>query len=291
MTNTISKPEILAVDEQLHAVFTAAFSKLGLNSGTRGWHAVKTWHTVSSAHSVPLLVAFMLDDIVPENINSLKNLKRKDTFFLIFQGDLPARAIADRMAHLDVRTERRIHLIESDVEDERAYVERLLLGLDCTSDENHILDAWWEEETFVVVSPGTKGFSKLRVPLDTLRPLKGCTNVELQNFEIDVDGLFVYWPDLDVHLGWEQFALAIDSEALLKARQHSHEFNKAYGLGIRQLRESRDLHQGDIKGLTARQVGRIERGQCRATHAALTKLAKTHKLPLNDYLDELSKQL
>ena len=266
MTEILLKPEILAASTELQSIFKAAFSELGFKSGKGGWHAVKTWQTVSSVSTVPLFVAIMLDDIVPEKMSSLKGLKRKDTFFLIFQGALPARAIVDRMTHLDIRTERRVHLIESDVEDERAYIERLLLGLDSTNDDNHILDAWWEEHTFVVVAPSLKGFKKIEIPLDSLRPLKNCPKKVRQNFEIDVDGLFIYWPDLDVHLGWEQFQLATDRGALLKARQQSDQFNKAYGSAIRALRRKYALRQTDIKGLTARHIGRIERGQCRAGH-------------------------
>jgi hypothetical protein len=53
-------------------------------------------------------------------------------------------------------------------------------------------------------------------------------------------------------------------------------------------RQKSKLRQSDIKGLTPRQVGRIERGECRATHNALSKLAKAHKMGLSDYMNELA---
>ncbi len=45
-----------------------------------------------------------------------------------------------------------------------------------------------------------------------------------------------------------------------------------------------------MEGLTARQVGRIASGQ-RATFSALQKLARSHGMSINDYMDELAKRL
>ena len=284
--HTLRKPEILAADKHLLTDFREAFKTLGLRSGSKGWHTVKTWKSVSPENSTPLLIALMLEDI--EMVEKIKNLKR-EKFFLIFQGKLPAKAIASRLTQLDVRTDKRIHL--TDTNDENTYIKRLLSTLDNIEDDNHILDAWWEDDVFIVISPGLNNFNKLRVPLDSLPSLKGVSPDELCNFEIDEDGLFVYWPKADVHLGWEQFQLAIDSEARLKIEQQSDEFNKAYGDAIKHLRLEYDLRQIDIKGLTARQIGRIEKGECRATHSALTNLAKAHKLNIDDYLDRLAKLL
>ena len=44
------------------------------------------------------------------------------------------------------------------------------------------------------------------------------------------------------------------------------------------------------EGLTARQVGRIESGR-RATLSALQKLAQSHGMSVNEYMDELAKRL
>ena len=103
---------------------------------------------------------------------------------------------------------------------------RLLAALDCGDDEHRILDAWWEEQTLVVVSPSRAGFQKIRVPLEKLSSLKDCSRDKLRGFEIDPDGLFIYWPKLDVHLGWEQFETAVDQQAYLRVKQQSDEFNR-----------------------------------------------------------------
>lgn len=138
-----------------------------------------------------------------------------------------------------------------------------------------ILDAWWEGDTLVILSPR---FDRLHVPLREL-PALACHDTEaLKRFEIDEDGAFIYWPDLDVHLGWEQLLQAVDPSAALRDRQASVEFNKRYGAALRAIRVSHGLRQSDISGLTPRQVGRIERGECRATHAALEKMARACRM-------------
>jgi hypothetical protein len=82
----------------------------------------------------------------------------------------------------------------------------------------------------------------------------------LLNFEIDADGSFIYWPDLDVHLGWNQFLQAVDPEELRKAQRRSEGFNKRYEAAIRKLREEAGLAQSKVEGLTERQLRRIEQG-------------------------------
>ena len=113
----------------------------------------------------------------------------------------------------------------------------------------------------------------------------------LRNFEIDPDGSFIHWPDLDVHLGWNQFLQAVDPAELLKAQQRSAGFNERYGAAIRKVREAAGILQSKVEGLTERQLRRIEQGECRATTAALTALAKAHGLDVNAYMDGLAKAM
>ena len=153
------------------------------------------------------------------------------------------------------------------------------------------IDAWWEEDTLVAVSAKDAGFNKLRVPLEKLPVLQGHKRKHLENFELDEEGLFIYWPNLDIHLGWEQFEQAVDMGARLRAQQQSDKFNKAYGSAIRTFRQKSGLRQADIKGLTTRQIRRIEQGECRATHATLCKLARAHGMSVPNYMDKLSNLL
>jgi len=288
-TKTLKKPEILAADDNSESIVERAFSKSGLKAGKRGWRTIKRWDTLSSSGVDPLLVAWTSTDIDHEKIRRLHDLKRIPVF-LLFQGNLPVEAVVDRIAWLDVRDDKRICLVAADNEAE-LFVARFLSALDSGGYEGRIIDARWEEDTLVVVSPIGNRFIKLRVPLEKLSVLQGHNGQERKNFEIDEDGAFIYWPDLDIHLGWEQFEQAVDPRAYLKAKQQAEAFNKTYGIAVRELREKSELRQSDIIGLTSRQVGRIERGECRATHNALSKLAKAHNMSISDYMNELANLL
>jgi hypothetical protein len=289
-TETLEKPEILAADEHSEELLQQAFSKSGLRAGRHGWRTIKRWTTLSQRGDAPLLVAWTGASIDHDKIRKLRALNRVIAAHLIFQGDLQLKAVADRITWLRVGSENRICLVDKEKEEE-LFLERYLSALDSGDCEGRIIDAWWEADALVVVSPRAKGFAKLRVPLDKLPVLQGHNKKALERFEVDEDGAFVYWPSLDIHLSWEQFEQAVDKKAFMKARQQSGAFNQAYGLAIRKLREKSNLRQSDIEDLTPRQVGRIERGECRATHNALSKLANAHKMSISDYMNELANLL
>jgi len=293
-TEILDKPEILATDDHTESLFQEAFVKTGLKPGKHGWRRIKNWSNLPLKGTTRLFIISTLDDLTRDKIElirKLKQLKGRDKVFLLLKGDMPSRAVVDRIAWLNIRDGSRIHFAETDKKDEESLAERLLIALDCGDNEHRILDAWWEEKTLVVVSPNKTGFKKIRLPLDKLPALKGHSKNQLEHFEFDEDGLFIYWPDLDVHLGWDQFELAVDKQAYLRSKQQTKAFNKQYGLAIRNIREEKGLRQSDIKGLTARQVGRIERGQCRVTYKGLCKLAEAHEMDVSEYMAKISSLL
>jgi hypothetical protein len=210
--------------------------------------------------------------------------------FLAFVDQTPPEAIPEYLFRLQVRSERRIHLVQrNDVDDIRSLLKRLLQSLSNTSEEEIVADAWWEDNQFVVLSPG---FERLRVPLDALpAPLRNAGREVREDFRIDQYGDFVYWPRLDVHMGWDQFLQAVDPMSTLRAEQKNTHFNSRYGRAIRSLRESAGLTQGDIPGLDERTIRRIERGQTRATANAIARLAEAHGMEPSEYMAELSHRL
>src|SRR2546426_3714411 len=145
--------------------------------------------------------------------------------------------------------------------------------------QERILDARLENGILHVLSPD---FDRLDVPLAEIPDFKNVPHSRIEKFEIDEDGAFLYWPDLDLHLGWRQFQQLVDPEATLKALQKSEAFNKRYGRAVKRIREQKSLKPGDIPGLSDKQLGRIERGECRLTSNAIESLAKAHKLDPNE---------
>jgi ribosome-binding protein aMBF1 (putative translation factor) len=102
---------------------------------------------------------------------------------------------------------------------------------------------------------------------------------------------FIPWPDLDVHVGWNQFLQAADPAELHSARQRSADFNRRYGAAIRKIRKEAGIAQAKVQGITERQLRRIEQGECRATVNALRALAKAHCLDVNAYMEEVAKAM
>lgn len=255
--------------------------------GFRDWEAVK-WSRISRNPSTPLLIISNLADFPAKQPAQQPSLGQRMRRHLVFTREMPFEAFPTRMARLNIRDDRRLHIAAlKDRKTVEAIIRRTICGL-ASPEDDRIVDAWWEGDTFVVLSPS---FRRLSVPLARLSKWIGTDSDSIGNYEIDSDGSFVYWPHADIHLGWLQFHRLVDPAAALAARAKHDEFNRQYGEAIRSVRKRHGLRQSDISGLTPRQVGRIEKGECRATANALTKLAKAHALKLNDYLSQLAENL
>jgi len=199
--------------------------------------------------------------------------------------------VAQWMRATKIRSENRLHVVQ--VNDLEAPQVSQLLGRVCFAlgrdgARGSIIDAYLAGDSLFVRGPKHR---MLHVPVSSLRALSGQPRAVLRNFVIDPDGSFVHWPDLDVHLGWDQFLQAVDPEELRKAQQRTGGYNRRYGAAIRKVREEAGLSQSRVEGLTERQLRRIEQGECRATGRALAALAKAHRLDTNTYLERLAKAL
>jgi hypothetical protein len=198
------------------------------------------------------------------------------------------KAIAERVAQLNIRSPARLH-IAAPMEHESvdSMWRRFLSVLNAAPDDHRILDAWWEHDEFVVMS---QHFERFRLSLDQLRELKFFKKISrkgLGSFQIDEDGAYVRWPGLDVDLDWNGFC-RLAGRVDVGRKLRSQESREAYGDAIRQLREEHGLRQQDIEGLDERHVRRIEKGEVPATVSALKKLADSHMMNVQEYLDELA---
>jgi hypothetical protein len=79
----------------------------------------------------------------------------------------------------------------------------------------------------------------MEVPISKIDELLKADNKTVEHFEVDDGGAYIYWPDLDLHLGWEQLFQIVDPEAARKAQQKIHQFNERYGAAIRRVREEK----------------------------------------------------
>lgn len=126
------------------------------------------------------------------------------------------------------------------------------------------------------------------VPLNKIAALKSIPKSEQKSFVIDEDGSYLYWPGPDIHLDLDSIRVAIDPAAYKKAFDVKTVRDQRYGKAIAKLRSNRGLKQSDIKGLSDRQVRRIERGDS-ISYESLSRLAVAHGMNLDEYLHELAK--
>jgi hypothetical protein len=213
-------------------------------------------------------------------------------FHLLFTGPTThPDQVAQWIRSTRIRSENRLHVVRLDDMEGPAMSQLLRrVGFALGADGGHpsIIDAYVVGERLCVRGPKHR---MLHVPVSSIVALRGQPPAVVRNFSMDPDGSFLYWPDLDVHLGWDQLLQAVDPAEMLKAKQRAAGFNKRYGAAIRRLRELRGIRQSQVDGLTERQLRRIEQGESRATPSAITALAKAHGLDANSYMDKLANDL
>jgi hypothetical protein len=196
--------------------------------------------------------------------------------------------IAQWIRGANIRSEHRLHIARVERMDAPQVSE--LLGRIChafepESNRGSIVDAYLGGNVLSVRGPKQR---LLHVPVASVPALRNLSPAALRSFRIDPDGSFIHWPIADIHLGWNQFLQAADPLELHKAQQRSADFNRRYGTAIRKLREEAGILQAKVRGITERQLRRIEHGECRATANALQDLANAHGLDMNTYMEKVA---
>ncbi len=219
------------------------------------------------------------------------------TRLLVFLDEpIPTDRLVSRLVDMQIRTSQRIHLIESPVGDREAFplsvkrslLNRLSSALATDQRQGRILNATIQNAVLRLVSPNLE---RLDVSISEIPQLKNLPASDLQAFQIDEDGSFIYWPSVDVHLGWNQLQHLVDPGAALKAAQKSRDFNKLYGRAVRHLREKAGISASEVKGISEKQLRRIEAGDCRLTSNAIEALSEAHGMKGNAYLQKLAESL
>jgi len=107
----------------------------------------------------------------------------------------------------------------------------------------------------------------------------------LRNFEVKSNRL--YWPELDIDIGFENIKYLSDPNYRLKANVEKLRYNKFFGDAIKALRESYNLTQDSIEGVSDKTVREIEKGRAHPNLSTLKKLAAAHGLSFNEYFEKL----
>jgi hypothetical protein len=260
-----------------------------------GLRVTKTWDRFLQAHELGHVLVAFSDEVDEGFVERFREQAAPETKLLLLNDTRFADRTLSRMVDLQIRSSERFYLVDSPFErnDERKWDELLRsflgrLNAAVGSGNGRILDAQIEDGVLRIISPN---FRRMEVPLSEIDPLAKADREMVERFEIDEDGAFIYWPDLDLHLGWEQLLQIVNPEAVRKAKQKSREFNERYGDAIRRVREEKGLATNRIPELSDKQLRRIERGECRLTSNAANKLANAHGMTPNEYLQKLAEVL
>ncbi len=160
-----------------------------------------------------------------------------------------------------------------------------------------VLSAWTQNAQEELISKASVSKDRLfvlscalqpyEVAFDSMPSLKRIPVAERGSFVVDEDGSYLHWPGPDIHLDLDAIRAAINPEARARAEAARALHDSRYGAAIAKLRLRMGLKQSEIKGLSERQVRRIEKGE-RTTYEALCRLAAAHHMDLEAYLRELA---
>lgn len=280
----------LAADERLEEALQDVLGRVPACSRRRFVLERTTGRRRSHHELARLLTVSWAKDLPAVHLWShAERISRKWEGHLVFVGqDTPAEALSS-VTRLRVQDPSRLQFVTAaDLAEARthlsAFIQHLVHGLESEG----IFHAWWAGDALEIL---TTEFRRITVPHSSIAPLACASAERCQDLEVGYDGSYIAWPSVDVHLGFEQIDALISPEKALRRRQESDDFNKRYGAALRSVRQSHELTQASILGLSPRHVGRIERGEARATSKALRSLARAHGLSETEYLEEVAAAL
>jgi hypothetical protein len=152
---------------------------------------------------------------------------------------------------------------------------------------NLIADATIVNENLLVVSCELERFE---VAFDAIPGLKKLPVKKRHAFTISPEGSYIHWPEPDIHIDMDGIRYLTDPTWRQKCDIEKIAHEKTFGASIAAIRKNYSLRQSDIIGLSDRQIRRIEAGE-RPSLQTLQLLAKAHKMEVNDYLNEIAKQI
>jgi Helix-turn-helix domain len=144
----------------------------------------------------------------------------------------------------------------------------------------------WDDRLLVV----TCAFDEFEIGFDAYPALRGIAPAQRARFEVEEDGMFLYWPGAKVHLTVDDLRLATDPVLRARAEARRLVHDQAFGAAVRALRESAGIAQSRVQGLSARHLRRIENGYVPGDDA-IEALAAAHGMDPDAYLDSVAERM
>lgn len=205
-----------------------------------------------------------------------------ETFYLVFT-DVPVPALMRLPTLLRLhKPDQRLHVTR-----DAGALRRLLVAQKRQLPEEGIVDAYAVGDELVLV---LGDLTVRSFPRDQVPSLADRGREALQEFEIDPDGSYLRWPEMDVDLGVSSLLQALDPTYLADV-EIERIAEEDTGAVLRAMREERGLRQKDISGLGERQVRRLETGASRLTAGAAREFAESFDFPVARFLELLGQRL
>jgi len=252
------------------------------------------------------------EDIIPRSFDvfrrpDLRKTRCKNIFVLTSVPWLPVVTefvrTANHLNHLRtlfIRTDDNIQLLPQMLSEAKLRISRNILVHSKLDVPKRVLTAWSlgcpdqlianaqviDDELIVM----TCNHTLFRIDFEETPALERIPVAQRHSFAISSEGSYIHWPEADVHIDLDAIRYAKDEAWRQKMDLERIVYDTRFGEAVAAVRRERGLTQSDIEGLSERQVRRIEKGE-RTKIATLAALARSHHLPLHDYLDVIAETL
>jgi DNA-binding transcriptional regulator YiaG len=170
----------------------------------------------------------------------------------------------------------------------RDVLERIVWAWEIGSATDIIADAFISNNELVIRSCS---FELFRVPVKSIKALKGLKSKDYNNFEIDEDGSYVYWKSVDKHIDLDVIKAAADPSYSKKLKTEGLKKSKQFGNALKLLRKEVGLNQNDFQGISSKTIARYENGEASPTHKSLELIAKGMNMKFDDFYEALGAYL
>jgi hypothetical protein len=192
--------------------------------------------------------------------------------------------VAQRMALLSATAKKVTPFVAPDADAARRIALAQLHG----AEDRLIASAEIQGDTLEVWSCEPRPY---RVPIASLPALARLSQKGLRDFTVSSSGSRLHWEDGDIDMSLDAIRAAVDPELAEKHRDEFRDDAARYGRAIRLLRDERGIRQAQVKGVTDRNLRRIELGQVLPRTSTLRKLAAAHGMTLPAYMDALAARM
>lgn len=177
---------------------------------------------------------------------------------------------------------KKIHTI-----DNKEAIKRLLHSWKIQAQDDLIADFKVAGEDFYLIGCNLK---ELKGSLKEFKVFKDIKDInKLSNFEIDEHGSFITWPELDIDLDLNSFRAKFEDGFKKKLQLKKLERMSLLGQKMQKLRKLKGLSQSDFKEVTAKTIGRYERGETSVSSKNLERIAKTLGFSVDEYIKEVNR--